>query len=80
VAEANEALAAPTEGSEALTGLAELTNEITPAIPGLYPSSGTFPSAAATWPAEGTPEIPGLGLALGAPAEQSLALTPIGEV
>lgn len=79
IAEGSESLAALAESTESLVALTELTNEVTPALPALYPSPNTYPSAALTYPSLGTPEVPGLGLALTGLVDDTQTLTPLGE-
>lgn len=78
IAEGSESLAALAESTESLVALTEF-NEVTPALPALYPSPNTYPSAALTYPSLGTPEVPGLGLALTGLVDDTQTLTPLGE-
>lgn len=78
IAEGSESLAALAESTESLVALAEAF-EVTPALPALYPSPNTYPSAALTYPSLGTPEVPGLGLALTGLVDDTQTLTPLGE-
>lgn len=53
LSEGSKTLTAASEGSVPLTALAEF--QPVAAIPGLYPSAATYPSAAGTYPSIGTP-------------------------
>lgn len=62
------------ESTETLTALAE--DGFTEALPALYPSAATYPSASGTFPSEGASRI---GLWLEDSSEDTQTLTPLTE-